>query len=85
MPIQSYCNTCPHRKIPRTVKDKFNQNVKMMFSECPCHDPKVVGCFMSYSTIDWKAFVRWLDDNRNLTDEEKKNLKMIKMYEEKNA
>lgn len=85
MPIRFFCKACPHRKIPQTLKGKFNQYVKVMFQDCPQTDEVVVGCFVRDIHVDWKAFVKWTEDNKLLTEEEKKTLKLMKLYEEKDA
>lgn len=80
MPIQQYCNNCSHRKLPESIKTKFNTHVKTMFDECPMNDPKVVGCLIKDITIDWKAFIKWLDDHSMLEENEKKVLRILKLY-----
>jgi len=82
--IMPYCQNCNHRRIPTSVKTKFNQNVKMMFDECPMKDKKVVGCLIKNITIDWKSFTRWLEDNNILEEKEKKNMQMLRLYDTEN-
>lgn len=77
-----YCKNCNHRKIPSSMKIKFNDNVKMMFDECPMRDKNVAGCLIKNITIDWKAFIRWLEDNKMLDEKEKSNMKALKLYGE---
>lgn len=83
MPIQNYCNDCSHRKIPESIKQKFNTHVKMMYDECPMKDPKVVGCLIKFTTVDWKAFAKWLDDHNLIDENERKNLDVL--FGNKNA
>lgn len=85
MSINSFCNGCKHRKIPESIKQKFNNNVKVMFDECPFKDKKVVGCFVKDIVVDWKSFSRWLEDNNMFSEDERKGMKMLKLYEEKDA
>ena len=80
MPIQHYCNNCPHRKIPTSLKEKFNTHVQIMFDECPMNDTKVIGCTISDISIDWKSFIRWCDDHTMLNQTEKNSLKLLKLY-----
>jgi len=79
--IRPFCKNCQHRRIPATVKQKFNKNVKMMFDECPMRDKQVAGCLIKDITIDWKAFTRWLEDNKMIDDKEIKSLKLLKLYD----
>lgn len=85
MPINGFCKNCAHRKIPTSLKQKFNEYVKYTFIHCPQTDKNVAFCFIKEMTIDWKAFVRWCDDNKLMTEDEKRALKVLKLLEEKDA
>ena len=85
MPIRHFCKTCPHRKIPQSLKEKFNEHIKLMFIECPTSDECIAGCLIKNITVEWKSFVKWTEDNKLLTEDEKKSLKLMKLYEEKDA
>ena len=74
MSIQNFCLNCPHRKIPKTIKEKFNEYVEPKFFECPIYDENVVGCLIKYTKIEWKAMTNWLIDNNLLDKEEEKVL-----------
>ena len=79
LPIQNFCKNCPHRKIPQSMKHKFNAEVKLMFLECPMNDSNVIGCYIKNLNIDWKAFSSWLKDNGQLDETEEKTLKLLKI------
>ena len=61
------------------MKQKFNDEVKLMFMECPLNDPKVVGCYMKGLVINWKSFSNWLKDNGQLEEVEAKIIKQLKL------
>ena len=61
------------------MKQKFNNEVKLMFIECPLKDPKVIGCYMKNLNIDWKSFSNWLNDNGILDEDESETMKKLKL------
>jgi hypothetical protein len=80
--MQFFCNSCDHRKVPASIKTKFNIHVKKMFIECPISSEYICGCTIKFITIDWGAFSKWLKDNQILEDSEEKVLKVIGLYED---
>jgi len=80
--MHNFCNSCDNRKIPESVKKKFNQYVKPLFFDCPITKSNVIGCTVKYVVIDWKSFSRWLKDNTLMDETEENTLKVVGLYED---
>lgn len=68
--MNEFCKNCINRKVPLSIKKKFNKQYVTTFLECPTSDPKVVGCLIKERKIEWGAFAIWLNDNGDLTQDE---------------
>ena len=69
--MNEFCKNCIMRKVPLSIKKKYNDTYDKTFIECPTSDPKVVGCLIKKNLdINWNSFAVWLNDNGNLTQEE---------------
>lgn len=79
--MNTFCNNCPHRKIPKSIKDKYNNLVSLTFIESPTNDPNVVYCFIKYREIPWNNFINELKKRKMLTKDEIKQLEMIKILD----
>lgn len=65
-----FCKDCQHREVPQSIKEKFNQEIKETFINCPLYDDKFVFCFIKNLNIDWVAFINFLLKQRNLSSKE---------------
>lgn len=74
--MKDYCKKCPHKGIPRRLKESYNIYIKETFSECPMNDKKVIHCTIKDIDIEWKKFAVWLTDSDilALTEVEKKKI-----------
>ena len=80
MALRGFCHNCQNRKIPTSLKEKFDEHIAPTFSHCPIYDEKFVGCTIKHTMkIDWKSFSIWLNDNEILTEHEAKQLKALKL------
>lgn len=79
--MQGFCNDCEHRKVPRSIKNKFNEKVKPFFFECPMNSKDISGCTVKSIVVEWKVFIKWLRDNNILEEEEDKMLKVVGLHD----
>lgn len=83
MAIQKFCETCPHRLISKSLKNKFNGFVKYTFNEeCPIHDRNISGCTVKLHPVNWVKFASMLYENGELEESELINLKMLNKFKE---
>jgi hypothetical protein len=69
--MNKFCEDCPHKNIPRTVKAKFNTiATKTFVDECPSTDSRVVGCTTKRINVDWSGFAKFLKSKNMLSEEE---------------
>lgn len=80
--MQKFCDSCEYRKIPDSIKKKFNEYVKPLFFDCPVTKEHIAGCTVKLIPIDWKSFSRWLKDNTLLEEAEEKTMKVVGLYED---
>ena len=67
MPLNKFCETCKHLKVPSILKDKFNKLNYPLFVNHPIDDEKVVGCTVKYQEIEWNKFFKFLIQKKVLT------------------
>lgn len=79
--MQKFCENCAHRKVPLSIKNKFNTNLKFFFVDCPCQFEDIYGCTTKYIVIDWNSFLKWLIDNELIEEIEIKTMEAIGLYE----
>ena len=73
--MNQFCETCPHKEIPKYLKENFNKVVDTTFIECPTSDKKVVGCLIKNLSIEWVKFVQYLREHGAISEDEVKKLK----------
>jgi|WetSurSiteA1Bulk_404760.scaffolds.fasta_scaffold271137_2 hypothetical protein len=73
--MKSFCNNCPHLKVPDSIKEKFNEFCKPTFIECPTEDKTVAGCLISMMSINWPEFFSFLLKNKKMEMKEYEELK----------
>lgn len=72
--MNKFCVNCPNRKIPKILKEKFNQLNFSLFLLCPINDRKIYGCTSKYHRIKWEMFFKFLCERGVLTEKERKLL-----------
>ena len=75
--MKEFCKNCEHRKIPKSIKNKYtHRGMKIKFL-CPMSIEKIYGCTVKFLEIDWGGFVTLLLKEKQLTEKEVLELKIL--------
>lgn len=72
--LNKFCKNCPHLKVPKLLKDKFNKFNYPLFINSPITDELVVGCVVKYQNIEWSYFAEYIIKKKLLTKHEYEEL-----------
>ena len=65
--MQSFCKTCGHRQYSKELREKFNREVRPIFTQCPIIEKNFAGCLVKTLDVDWKNFIKYLSEHQLLT------------------
>lgn len=68
--MNHFCKDCQHCNIPQLIKNKFDKEIREVFTDCPTNNNKIAYCFTKQYDVDWVKFLKYLITEGKLTSKE---------------